>query len=1173
MKPEHFSRLQGASSTVRRTRLRRATTWLRKPGAIILAAVLGLSVGWPSTAPAHAATVYEIQGEWQEPVNSPVESGDALVSVWRFNINDDAPAPGNEPVDDVTVTFTAQNGRFTNRPTMCLTDGVSPASSISPDGSTLTCNLGTRDQGTAELMLAGLQVDGLTGENVSISGEIGGVTSELPEIPIVNEFAMDMKFDGGSPRTTIVGDQQTFHFPWALRHAPGAEAGPSSVSYDLQFTGSNGEVFVSEGCAPIAQVYATYPYSEAGFGADRTAPFPAACSFTQLSPNQFRLTLSGIDYSKSLRPTLDSRGIALPTEWDVVASGLLNVRFTYTTGMTGSFTASAPTYTSVENATSIDDPANNVNTRAATRGSWTGGWQLNFMNPPVSGTIWTDTFRTMAGQPALAVSGVRAPNSGATASTQVCSIYDTRYLDVEEVVMGTLSNGVVNPYSGIEYHYYTGNDPLLNPTSTSYDPNAFRCDIATGWVTSAPADMSTVRAVKGIISPAAGAAIGADSALRMFTYSQIHADVPVGQDIWHFTEYSVNGGSTWFTPHRAMDSTGMAPSSTETPGARYPYTGGGRDVMRIIDATPVIDKAVDQVETLPGATVNYTITVRAEAPIDTTIDELIVVDTLPAGVDYVVGSGNPVPASVNGSEVTWELEDVDTNTDYVLTLTGRLSDTAAPGDTFTNSVATSLGGVNVSADASTRVRDHGITMLTKTADAAKVPHSDGVAEDAWTVRITSEDSRAQAFTDTIDLLPYNGDGRGTSFSGSYVLSGPIDTVTGATVYYTTGDPATLVLDPADPSNGAAGDVTGNTVGWSTTFTEQATAVRVIGPALPANSQQEFTISVVTIGAEAEDRYVNVAESRAERTQLVMRTSSPFEIGAVNSVALKKYILDGDDDWADANDIDDYPEFHTGDTLTYRLVVTNTGDQTLTDLAITDDRVDLAALNPLPVGLAAGALIPTLLPGTANAVTIEYEVPLLERPAGDLLVNTACVGPTADSVPDPGEGYDAPEVEESCDPAGARILPSSLTLEKVAAGASVHLGGAEWELTPVDSANDPAGAALLIEDCVADVAEDCTGVDANPAAGIITVDPIEDGRYRLVETSAPAGYKLDSTPRYVDVLGVTALAEVIENDLSEVPGMPLTGGVGALTFWAGAGLLGLAVAGGLIWQRRRTLLTT
>src|SRR5690625_869979 len=121
--------------------IRRAKRWLMRAGAATMAFALAGTLGWVDMQPASAATVYEIDGEWQEPVTSPVASGETLVSIWRFNINDDAAAPGNEPVDNVTVTFNVQNGRFTEVPSICLTDGVDPVSEISEDGSALTCNL------------------------------------------------------------------------------------------------------------------------------------------------------------------------------------------------------------------------------------------------------------------------------------------------------------------------------------------------------------------------------------------------------------------------------------------------------------------------------------------------------------------------------------------------------------------------------------------------------------------------------------------------------------------------------------------------------------------------------------------------------------------------------------------------------------------------------------------------------------------------------------------------------------------------------------------------------------------------------------------------------------------------------------------------------------------------
>ncbi|ALX66046.1 hypothetical protein AB663_000921 [Microbacterium sp. XT11] len=1142
--------------------------WIRRAGAAVLAvAMVGAGVVVQAEA-AGAATVYQIDGEWQAPAPATVSAGMALTSVWRFNVNDDSAAPTNDPVENVTITFTAQNARFVSMPDVCLTSDVSPASSISADGTTLTCNVGTRNEGTAELMLTGLEVRGATGQSVSLTGTIGGATMTLPAIPITNVFAMDMKFDGGKPTSTRSDASQLITFPWALRHAPGAAQGPATVSYDLTLSSTAGNTVTPQaiGCSVQGRQQSGYPYSGTGHAANQTAPFPATCTLVSTGTNKMRLTLTGIDYSKTLLPTLGSDGNALEPGWDVVAAGVINLQFPFTEGTVTTLQASTPTYVAVSGESSTDLAANNVNEVASTRGIWTGGWALQNLSPPAPGSIWTDTYRTMAGQPALSVSGVRPPLTGATQSTQVCTIVDSKYVDVVSASMGTISDGVVTPYPGITYWYYTGTgtNGNMDPGSNNYDPNAFTCNGTAGWTSVKPADMSTVRAVKAIISPAAGALIS-ENVARLFVESKIKSTVTVGQDIWTWTSYSVNGGTSWNNPHRTLSAADVPLSGVVTPNSRYPYTGGGRDVLRIIAATPAIAKEVDQPETIPGATVTYTLRYRANAPADTTVPQITIEDALPSGMEYVAGSASVTPTSISGQMLSWTLTDVPTNTDFVITLSARIPATATPGDVFENVASASINGTTATGRASTKIRDGGYTMLTKTAAQAKVPHDHGVAQDSWTVRVSSQDTRTQAFTDVIDVLPYNGDGRGTSFSGTYALSGPVTAVAGATVYYTTAPPESLKDDPADASNGSAGSIDGNTVGWSTTFTPQATAVRVIGPALAPSSAQEFTIAVVTSGATFEDVYVNRAEGRADRTELPMRTSSRFEIGAVNSVAMKKYVRDLDGNWHDANDVDDYPAFHTGDTLTYRLVVTNTGDQTLHDLVVTDDKVDLAAREPLPAGLQAGAVIAELQPGETNAVTIEYDVPLTAMPDGGRLVNTACVAPEDTTPPAPGEP--AP-VEPSCDPAGITVLPSSLGWQKVAAGSQEALAGAEWELTPVDADGVPTGEPIAVADCIAADASGCADADVNPSPGAFTVEPLADGRYRLGGTRTPAGYALDPTPRFITVQGVTALDAPIENELSEVPPIPLTGGIGSFGFWAGAAGLAITALAGLIWQRRR-----
>ena len=1141
----------------------RSFTSFKVLGAFLLAALVVVG-GMTFPVPAHAVTTtYEIEGSWTDGVTSPVKSGDLLASVWRYNINDADPAPQNPVQDNVTITFSARNAEFTVLPESCLSQGVDPTSEILDDGSTLVCNLGTRNHGTAELLVAGVQATGLANELISLDARIGDpetneVSASLPELELNNPFAMDMKFDSGTPTMGPGdGDTQLHTFPWSLRHAPGANAGSSTVVYELQFSSANGELVTpgTAACSVQNRRNPGHPYSDSEHDADRTSPFPSSCTLTQVSSNRMRLTLNGIDYSKATVPKKDSTGTDLPTDWDVVAAGLLNVQFNYVSPTTISFTSNAPTYTSAIGETSVDLASNNANSRASTRGTWTGGWTLQYLNPPQQGTSWTDTFRTMAGQRVLALSASRQPTS-AESQLQLCSILDTKYTTFKSAQVGTVANGVVTPFDGVSYEYFTGTGAgnIVNPGSTAYDPNAFRCDGTTGtaWQSTLPADLSTVKAIRATVPASAGV----NSTLaNLYVDSDVKSDVAVGQDIWFWTSYKY-GTSNWYNPHRELTESAKPSSGTSTPGTRYPFAAAGRDILRTVAGDPKITKEIDQSMTRPGATVNFTLNYRVDAPVDITLDGTRIIDNLPAGLTYVPGSASVVPSSVAGQRLTWDLGPVETNTDYTILLSATVDDSALAGDTFTNTAEIQLGDVRKTDSAQTRIMDGGYTFLTKTAEQQQVPHDEGVAEGSWTVRLTSADTGVQTFTDTIDILPFNGDGRGTSFEGSYQLSGPVTAVSGARVFYTTADPATLKDDPADASNGSPGSTDNNSVGWTTTFTPDATAVRVIGPELRPAGFQEFTIDVVTDGASFEDMYVNRAEARASRTQLVMRTSGWFQVAAANSVMLKKYVQDSEGQWHDAQNVDDYPSFHNGDTARYRIVVTNTGDQILNNLQLSDDKVDLSNLNPLPEGLDDGAVIGELAPGEDNAVSFEYEMPVAGLTAGQSLVNNACVVPEDEAV------------DESCDPAGLLALPASLAWEKVnAADPADYLAGSEWELVRVDEAQNPNGDAMAVTDCVAEDDADCTGLDGNNEAGRFLITDLPDGTYRLTETRAPAGYVLSSEPRFIDVQGITELPEPIVNEQSEALTIPLTGGLGTSSVITGAGIAaGLAI---LLIALRRT----
>ncbi|MFR0656697.1 hypothetical protein SB719_19270, partial [Pantoea sp. SIMBA_079] len=72
----------------------------------VLLAVTGLSFA----APALAAPVYEITAKWADGSPTTVKSGDVVTAEWRVNVNDNAAAPANDPVDNVNFTLTIVNG-------------------------------------------------------------------------------------------------------------------------------------------------------------------------------------------------------------------------------------------------------------------------------------------------------------------------------------------------------------------------------------------------------------------------------------------------------------------------------------------------------------------------------------------------------------------------------------------------------------------------------------------------------------------------------------------------------------------------------------------------------------------------------------------------------------------------------------------------------------------------------------------------------------------------------------------------------------------------------------------------------------------------------------------------------------------------------------------------------
>lgn len=929
-------------TTVRRTRRR-----LLSPFLALVVIMTGAAGVLAVTAPAAvAAPEYEITGTWINPPDE-LASGDPVTGDWRVNVNDDQPAPSNDPVDNVTVEFSVGNGEFAETPDACLTQGVTPASSISADGMTLTCNLGTVRMGTAVAVQTTVTADGPTGSEVTLGGSVAGQDADLDPIPIVNPFLMDMDITNPTNGTydNDAGTRAIVDLPWTLYLGRNSDPGPANVTIPMRFTASNGNLVaiaadhrdgLGSGCVKRYTGNAGHPVSEgSSLPADRIAPFVGSCQLVVVdaAAGRYDLVLTGIDYSGTIRPTRDSGGRLLPTDRSAVATGTvwLSVLHEDRNGSIAGQILGPPTYTAPSGQTSSDDRANNAVSRAwVTTGGWTerynpgynGGVGQSFANNYLvsAGSTVQQSVTNSMGVGDLGTFPDNAPYGD-------CIALDTRWVTYDSAAIPFFAG---NPDATPQIEYYIGGAASVTPGSGGYNPDNFDCGLATGWTTTEPADKTTVKAVRIVFPLSTYDEVdirpNGERSIGFNLWTTIHDDAPEGQDIWTFGFAMRNGN--WVD---SADRVGF-PCITPTPGLRYACTKNGLDVLRIVTVLPALEKVAERATIVPGVPVGYTLTYSANGTgnVPDEVDDFRVVDTLPAGMGYVPGSASPEPVVtvVGGHQVlTWTIDGVTTNVGHDLAYRAVGDSSLIPGVRLTNTAMASHGNQDSRpADATVTTSSNGYTTILKTADVSYIPNrnGDGVGTGSWTVTIESHDPYPQSFTDTIDVLPYNGDQRGTSYVGRYTL-GDIGLPDGGTVYYTDADPATIDDDPDAAANGAAGDPAGNTVGWTTTRPANPTAIRVIGGTLESGASYSFRVPITTDGAKPQDVYVNRAQARAEHTTLVMRTSA--------ELVVTDYTVVKTTDPADGETV------RPGQVIDYTITVTQQGPVPA-DAVLDDDLTDV-----------------------------------------------------------------------------------------------------------------------------------------------------------------------------------------------------------------------------------------
>lgn len=159
------------------------------------------------------------------------------------------------------------------------------------------------------------------------------------------------------------------------------------------------------------------------------------------------------------------------------------------------------------------------------------------------------------------------------------------------------------------------------------------------------------------------------------------------------------------------------------------------------------------------------------------------------------------------------------------------------------------------------------------------------------------------------------------------------------------------------------------------------------------------------------------------------------------------------------------------------------------------------------------------------------------------------------------------------PVENKPIKGAVSWTKVQADKTTLLAGSEWSLVQVDDKDQPIkGTELEVTDCEK---AGCAGPDADEAPGKFLVKDLKAGKYKLVESKAPAGYKLDASEHYFEIKDDGTSEEVVVagsfvNELGKGIELPLTGGRGAYLYQFLGALLGVLAAamGGAHVMRRR-----
>lgn len=899
------------------------------------AAVLGLSLASAAALPvAHADLVASLNASWDGPP-AVLESGSELVARVDWDANyAHGYIDGEEPAS-TAFDLTVRSGRFLGLPEQC-----SDASEWGP--TSVRCVLDTPDDdGIAGHIAVPVRAWGSAGDSVSVSVvDSHGNAAATPELEMTATAGIDIALnptgisEGGYRFNKDLQAETVVPVMIALPY--GAEPLAGEVTFDLAVDTSAGPS-VASSLDRIEIVPVPDSPSVTGIAANGSSYEVPVVSHRRLDASTVRLTVEISE--ESVGPASDPAGGILDTvpvasfgitfHYPAYSPSLRNTAVSWRAEVVGwtASTASGP----------ISQQLRTTNDASHTSIVDVGSVSAKFVNghAPDSGGILAEP-----GDDPMRLPQVHRDVWDPEQGTGTLAAGANHWLGRGPILPGDQLVGIVNAshYVGMEPGQYapgtTHGYCLIfdrERGSTSYngkhavtDLSSYRVEYLTGaipggfmspdcgkgtWTAERPADVTAMRV---LFDPAAQDAPFATRPIFGAGYL-VSEGLGEGERAWMAGGHSTDISRGWDMMRPVVSRLSPSPAAPT-----YTSTTTFRDAVEAVPYRTTVQLAASVDTVSPGDSVDWLVRSQISAAPFADRGEHSVVHrlVLPPGVELTDAGRDATVTTEGGRQVvTWTapmlIGTPETTTISTVYRSGTGTLTAQVG--VENMTSTRLGQDSDTADV-VALASAG-THLSKTTQATEFA-LDG--SNRWLLTLENRDVWPVSTADTIDILPYEGDGRSTLTSAQIAVTG----LTGEEIWVSTADPASLDPDPLAAANGTVGRPSALWQPWE--GQEGVTAVRWITRDLGPGMTVDYSIDYSVSGATNGDVLVNSAQTRTSGALTTMiNSSSTTNVGPPADLQVDKRLV-GDD-----------AVLAAGEELTFEITARGAGPGTVRGAVLAD----------------------------------------------------------------------------------------------------------------------------------------------------------------------------------------------------------------------------------------------